>query len=519
MGLGLGALVEAAIGVTLVVAMFSLAASAVKEMVADQLLRMRGTTLRSAIRRLIAARHGEALRGKLAEIPFERLQPALKGAAGAAAVASAHAAAHGEATAAKAAAQALDQRERALRLLEYRRDRRAPPTETEIAEASAARDAAEAALSARRAGARKAAEALTAAVDALDARARDRLMQRAAGAAVAEFYETPDIKALKSPSWWRFERDPSAIEPARYATALLAVLGEREAVEAEAQAALERRRAALVDGVTRIAGRFNASSAGEGARAAVNAAFAEASAGLTELRTAADDAVAALEAEFDEAMVRLTGLYTRYTKIWLFFIGVGLAVGANIDILHYTKRLLVEEDLRRRAVIVAEAAIAEAPAAQQPDGDAEPTPDAGDENARTEDAPDETAGDQTAGDENAAGPEAAARDAPARPDPAAVLDELGALGVTVGWDCVGDGSAALIPGLPCLDEAAAARIDARGERAGYATPSPSKIIGWLLIGVTVTLGAQFWYDLLKSLLDLRTAGRTLAKRSDRADRA
>jgi hypothetical protein len=37
-------------------------------------------------------------------------------------------------------------------------------------------------------------------------------------------------------------------------------------------------------------------------------------------------------------------------------------------------------------------------------------------------------------------------------------------------------------------------------------PSLSKLGCWLLIAFGVTLGAQFWFDLFKKLVDLRSAG-------------
>lgn len=292
------------------------------------------------------------------------------------------------------------------------------------------------------------------------------------------FFEDPDIRALMKGA-----RTPSAIEPRRYALTVLNLAGRREALTVTAAAELAALRAealAVVGGAA--AGGGAAADLAAGVERAIDRASAQAAA----FRTTLDREVGALEAEFDEAMDRVSGWYLRRTKWNLFAIGLILAVGANMDILRYADRMMTETAARERAATYADLLGQQWQIAElAPAGD-----------GRT------AAASTTATD--------AAPEATAGPDPreavtaefAGLVENLNKLDVRVGWECRPLPEARLLPGLDRW------RAGSCPAGTGFVLPSPSQAMGWLIIAVGVTLGAQFWFDLFQRLAGMRTAGLT-----------
>lgn len=277
------------------------------------------------------------------------------------------------------------------------------------------------------------------------------------------FFEDPDIRALMQGT-----RRPSAIEPRRYAVTVLKLLGRRDDLLRQAEDELRTAREAVL---ASLPAGLNAETV-EQALAAV-AARAEA------FRTTFDREVAALEHEFNEAMDRATGWYLRRVRLNLFVIGLVMAVGANVDLLHYTDRLMTQASVRDKATIYSQ---------MLGQGWAEklgPTPDA--EAART---------DTLALPAQAALPEDLRMQV--RDETERLLGTLEGLQVQIGWDCR--------PRNPGEWPNPIDRLGGCPDDTTYGLPSPSQIIGWIIIAFGVTLGAQFWFDLFKRMVNLRTAG-------------
>lgn len=310
--------------------------------------------------------------------------------------------------------------------------------------------------------------------------------------ATGRFYDDPDIRALM-----RGARKPSAIEPRRYALTVLNLIERRDALEKTAAAQIEKHRADTLALIRETADALGAGGHGAALAAHADRAFAATLGAVGEAASELDRAVAALEKEFDETMDRVSGWYLRKVRLMSFCIGLALAVGANVDFLRYADRLMTEAALRDRAASMAtllsddemlqaySAALREERAAKgqgagvvQGAGGGQPRPSAGAIAA---------VGGEAAEDEGL--------DAELGRRVGALMDSLGGLEIQVGWDCVShEADAPILTTLGC------------GEGAGFAAPSLSEVIGWFLVAFGVTLGAQFWFDLLKRVAALRTSG-------------
>lgn len=276
-----------------------------------------------------------------------------------------------------------------------------------------------------------------------------------ASATVENFYDDPDIRVLMEGM-----RKPSAIEPRRYALTVLNLLGKREALERAAQEEIAARKAQAEAAMREVAATLGAGALTETATARLAEAFDAAAARVAGAATALDARIAVLETEFREAMDRASGWYLRKVKVNLFVIGLILAVGANIDFLRYADRLMTEASARERAATYAQLL-----------------------------GPDRLAGALETDDASAM--------ADVGKEVNALLTSLEGMDVRVGWDCEAlpeDEWTMPLSGLLC--EAG----------QGHAMPSPSKLIGWLIVAFGVTLGARFWLDLFRKAVSLRSAG-------------
>lgn len=269
---------------------------------------------------------------------------------------------------------------------------------------------------------------------------------------------------------------PSAIPPRRYAEALLK-LGAKDGRDEAARRAMD-----AIDIIeSRLGGAYTAFSAARGTQDAARAAQDVAAAAeharrqIADAREVVEARIAHYEREFNEAMDRAKGWYARRARTTLFLIGLLLAMGANIDILSYGERLLTEEAFRTRAAAHA---------------------DLLGQRLQAQEARDPTQGGEPAAEDDAKRLELN--------DVEALATELAGLGVQVGWCAAPDPEAP--PPLTMLGEAmAAAPICPAGEAVRL--PTIRALIGWFIIAFGVTLGAQFWYDLFRKALDLRSSGR------------
>lgn len=384
------------------------------------------------------------------------------------------------------------------------------------------------------------------------------------------FYEHPRIKALsRSPADSRLERIrdallsifgahgprlPSAIPPRVYAETMLDLLEEKDVRLTEAQKAIEARGEAAAKALDSILNRMRSGRAVQDAPETLRELTAQVSEGLGQVNAAFDARVAELETEFNDTMDRVSGWYARSTRVWLFAIGFLLAIGANVDLLQYVRASLDDPELQRRALAQAmlladergdgfrdlleqaEALEVDGVDADE-DGADDGAAEAGDDAAEEDDeaAEDGAAVEAGAEAEPEAAPADALREEVAR-EFAALRGGLEGLGAKVGWRCytprARDGEAdrdaeaapaggaeagsseagagrgwgaALRGGLGRLRGGLDAVVCDAGDR--LVTPNGPQIAGWFLIAFATQLGSQFWFELLKQVLALRTGGK------------
>ncbi len=314
----------------------------------------------------------------------------------------------------------------------------------------------------------------------------ERELEKSGGKATAaelveKFYADPDIRVLMNG-----KRRPSAIEARRYALTMLKLLAERGPL---AGALTQRIEAARKEAVHSVQTTFRALGREEegsmiAAKLGVGAEILKRI--PTESVKTLDAMVTRLEAEFDEVMDRASGWYLRRTKLNLLAIGFVLAVGSNIDILSYADRMITADDVTGKIDTIARL-------------------------VGSKELEDRVKASDVVGGQPAAvamGPLVSEEKlAMLNSDLDYAVAQLAVLDVKIGWDCRADA-----PGrfndlvVPFYCEAG----------QSLPVPSPSQIFGWVLIAFGVTFGAQMWFDLVRRLVRLRTAGITggVASRPD-----
>ncbi|HEY9640758.1 MAG TPA: hypothetical protein V6C57_09755 [Coleofasciculaceae cyanobacterium] len=170
--------------------------------------------------------------------------------------------------------------------------------------------------------------------------------------------------------------------------------------------------------------------------------------------TGLEEGVRQLEAEvanwFNQSMQRATGVYRRNAKGIAILIGFLVAILINADTLHMVHRL-AKDSLLREAVTQAADQIGEqnAPvAAADPNGKTQPRLETVKNSVNS------------------------------------VLDEIP---LPIGWDAVN-----------VKEQEAADRY--------WSIPFLQRLIGWLVTGIALSMGASFWYDLLQRVMHVRTTG-------------
>lgn len=149
---------------------------------------------------------------------------------------------------------------------------------------------------------------------------------------------------------------------------------------------------------------------------------------------------------FDAMMDRTTGWYKRLTQGWNFCVGIVLAVACNLNVVAMTRALSTNDDLRTALVQKAEAV------------------------AKAE-------GELVA----KMGPEASAG---SREVLRGVMKDFSDAGFPIGWN---------------------EKTAETWKKSPISTFFES-LLGWLMAGAAAALGAQFWFDLMKKIINMRGAG-------------
>jgi hypothetical protein len=164
-----------------------------------------------------------------------------------------------------------------------------------------------------------------------------------------------------------------------------------------------------------------------------------------------------VERWFDDAMERVAGWYKRRTQLWLWVFAVIIAVGLNVDTLLIARTLWTAPATREVVAAQAEQFAEVNPQLQEDD----------------------------------------LKKAVSR------VRDLNQFQIPVGWarassSCRAPGGATEAPGSPPCDP-----------RAWPRTPggAAQRVVGWLLSAAAMTLGAPFWFDLLRRVAGARASGR------------
>jgi hypothetical protein len=163
-----------------------------------------------------------------------------------------------------------------------------------------------------------------------------------------------------------------------------------------------------------------------------------------------------IETWFDDAMDRVSGVYKRRSQLYLFVIGIAVAVSLNVDSFAIIRTLSMDDNARAAMVALAQSTVEPKPGATQ------------------------------------AEKETAAKEA---------LKQLKTLPLPIGWTD---------PLAKAGQERSAWRLFLDKFRpAGGGTWRGEGVwaaVGWLLSGVAASLGAPYWFALLQQVLGLRNAG-------------
>jgi hypothetical protein len=258
---------------------------------------------------------------------------------------------------------------------------------------------------------------------------------------------------------------PSYVPARDFATAVLDMLRDGSASPVFSQ--VKRTVDALPDGdVKRILSAFIADAAGD----------------LDRLR-------ARIETWFDDAMDRLSGIYKRFAQYFLLALGLAIAVTLNVDSVHMAISLWQQPALRAQIVAQIQATV---PPSKT--GAANSTP-----------APATPAPATPATSAQAACPAVAASPTGSLTIPQA-MQQVNCLPLPIGRPASSD-----FFGQPVAQ--------------GNSTPpwwqvwvwwnawDSWTVLGWVITGIAISLGAPFWFGLLQNIMNLRAAG-TPPQRAD-----
>jgi hypothetical protein len=157
-----------------------------------------------------------------------------------------------------------------------------------------------------------------------------------------------------------------------------------------------------------------------------------------------------VEQWFDDSMDRVSGWFKRRTHLWLWVIAIGVAIGVNADTMLIARTLWTEPALRKAVAAQADAYAKEHPDQETPAG-------------------------------------------------VAKVKDLTDLQIPIGWAKNKDDCAT---GKPAKGQTACDPRAWPSSVAGVAVRG----LGWLITAAALTLGAPFWFDLLRKVANIRGSG-------------
>ena len=201
-----------------------------------------------------------------------------------------------------------------------------------------------------------------------------------------------------------------------------------------------------------------------------------------------------LEIWFDDAMDRLTGVYKRWVQYFAFGFGAVAAVLFNVDSINVAKTLWLDHNMRAAMTAAAESYVKNNPA---------PAPNAGNQ---PRDARSGSAGASPTSPCQPRPPAATSSGAPGVTDATKDFEEarrcaellkaqIEQLPLPLGW-----------AGVPAQQRPEWQNYDDLQRFQAYVVYALLALPGWLITALAVSLGAPFWFDTLKTLINIRGAG-------------
>ena len=275
------------------------------------------------------------------------------------------------------------------------------------------------------------------------------------------FYNHPLIKSLYQPRWFRFEPKKPAYIPARtFALTILDIIAPEKKGRARTFRDVRKAVEELPEG--------------SDVRRALMVLLDEAEGDIDKLRGSVED-------WFNVGMDRVSDWYRRRTHRIIFVLGLFIAVMLNADSIMIYK-VLYSEPAVRTAVLAQADAYAKNQAAQ-PTPTPTPPPPPDDATKQTESS--DAAATQKEIDEAREKLEARIKE----------YRQLENLGLPIGWSNAGT----QVPRRPDAD------MWKRGQRMRFVWEWFLKVVGIIITGFALSLGAPFWFDLLNRFISFRTA--------------
>lgn len=277
------------------------------------------------------------------------------------------------------------------------------------------------------------------------------------------FYAHPLIKSLYQPRWFRLkeEKKPAYIPARTFALTLLDIITPeqpgRSKTIADVRAAVEKL------------------PQDSDLRRTLLTFIDEAEGDIEKLRANVED-------WFNVGMDRVSDWYKRRTHRIIFILGLVLAIALNADTIMILKVLYSEPAVRTALLAQAQAYNATATATPTPATSASPAPSP---------TPQATPSGQPTPTPDVSKEIEAARKK--LDDSIKAYRELENLGLPVGWSNQG----AQVARRPM--------VDIRDKPWRFAWEWALKILGLLITGVALSMGAPFWFDLLNRFISFRTA--------------
>jgi hypothetical protein len=205
-----------------------------------------------------------------------------------------------------------------------------------------------------------------------------------------------------------------------------------------------------------------------------------------------DKAIANMEKWYDEGMERVTGWYKRYFQAFALILGFFVALVLNADTFQIGKAIYRDQALRNSLVVMADEAIKESPSATKQSSPGEKPKPAGTAPSTGQEKP----GNVKQGAEGQ--PPSGAPDKELEEKVKKVNEmykQISSVNLPIGWPLVPSEKGSLWVSIGFT------------EKPDLTDLGLVKLLGFLLTALMVSLGSNFWFELLNKLLNMRNAGK------------